>query len=136
VYRTPTISKFPKKSGQSCTDYFVQMTPLLRSISCLLSTLDKFNPIYIQHKVGGAHKFQFLNYKLHNEELKDLYSLPNIVRVIKSRRMRWMEHVARTGERRGVYKVLVGKSEGKDHLEDLGIVGRIILSRKWDGGMD
>ena len=47
-----------------------------------------------------------------------------------------MEHVARTGERRGVYKVLVGKSEGKDHLEDLGIVGRIILSRKWDGGMD
>ena len=45
--------------------------------------------------------------KLHNEELNDLYSSPNIVWVIKSRRMRWAEHVARTGERRGVYSVLV-----------------------------
>ena len=51
--------------------------------------------------------------KLHNEELNDLYSSPNIVRVIKSRRMRWAGHVARTGEERGVYKVLVGKSEGR-----------------------
>jgi hypothetical protein len=47
--------------------------------------------------------------KLHNEELHDLYSLPNIVRVIKSRRMRWAGHVARRGEERGVYRVLVGK---------------------------
>ena len=54
--------------------------------------------------------------KLHNEELNDLYSSPNIVRVIKSRRMRWAEHVARMGERRGVYMVLVGKSEGKRQL--------------------
>jgi hypothetical protein len=46
--------------------------------------------------------------KLHNEELKDLYSLPTIVRVIKSRRMRW-EHVARMVEGKGVYRVLVGK---------------------------
>ena len=51
--------------------------------------------------------------KLHNEEIIDLYSSPNIVRVIKSRRMRWAEHVARMGERRGVYRVLVGKPEGK-----------------------
>jgi len=50
---------------------------------------------------------------LHNEELNDLYSSPNIVRVIKSRRMRWEGHVARMGERRGVYRVLVGKPEGK-----------------------
>jgi len=50
--------------------------------------------------------------KLHNEELNDLYS-PNIVRVIKSRRMRWAGHVARMGEGRGVYRILVGKSEGK-----------------------
>jgi len=49
--------------------------------------------------------------KLHNEELNDLYSSPNIVRVIKSIRMRWAEHVARMGERRGVYRVLVGKPE-------------------------
>ena len=51
--------------------------------------------------------------KLHNEKLSDLYSLPNIVRVVKSRRMRWAGHVARMGEARGVYRVLVGKPEGK-----------------------
>jgi hypothetical protein len=47
--------------------------------------------------------------KLHNDELNDVYSSPNIVRVIKSRRMRWAGHVARMGKRRGVYRVLVGK---------------------------
>ena len=51
--------------------------------------------------------------KLHNEELSDMYSLPNIVRVVKSRRMRWARHVARLGEGRGVHMVLVGKPEGK-----------------------
>ena len=50
--------------------------------------------------------------RLHNEELNDLYCSPNIVRVIKSRRMRWVGHVARMGEERGVYRVLVGKPEG------------------------
>jgi hypothetical protein len=54
--------------------------------------------------------------KLHNEELNDLYAPPNIVRVIKSRRMRWAGHVARMGESRGVYRVLVGKPEGKRPL--------------------
>jgi len=51
--------------------------------------------------------------KLHNEELWDLYSLPNIVRVVKSRRMRWAGHVARMGEGRGVHRVLVGEPVGK-----------------------
>jgi len=51
--------------------------------------------------------------RLHNEEINDLYSSPNIVRVIKWRRMRWAGHVARMGEERGVYRVLVGKPEGK-----------------------
>jgi hypothetical protein len=51
--------------------------------------------------------------KLHNEELKVLYSSPNIVQVIKSRRMRWAGHVAYMGERTGLYRVLVGKPEGK-----------------------
>ena len=51
--------------------------------------------------------------KLHNEELSDLYSLPNIVRVGKPRRMRWAGHVARMVEVRGVHRVLVGKPEGK-----------------------
>ena len=49
--------------------------------------------------------------RLRNEELNDLYSLPNIVRVIKSRRMRWAGHVAHMGEERGTYRVLVGKPE-------------------------
>ena len=51
--------------------------------------------------------------RLHNEELNDLYSSPNIVRVIKLRRMRWAGHVACMGEERGVYRVLVGKPEGE-----------------------
>jgi hypothetical protein len=55
--------------------------------------------------------------KLHNEELDSLYSLPNIVRVMKSRRMRWEGHVARMGEVRAVYRVMVGKPEGKRPLE-------------------
>ena len=54
--------------------------------------------------------------KLHNEELKGLYSSPNIVRVIESRRMRWAVHVASMWEGRGVYRVLVGKPEGKRPL--------------------
>ena len=54
--------------------------------------------------------------KLHNEELSDLYSLPNIVRVVKSRRMRWAGHVARIGQGRGVYSVLMRKPEGKRPL--------------------
>ena len=52
--------------------------------------------------------------KLHNEELSDLFSSTNIVWVIKSRSMRLAGHVARIGERRGVYRVLVGKHEGKN----------------------
>ena len=55
--------------------------------------------------------------KLHNEELNNLYSSPNIVRVIKSRRMKWAGHVARMGEGRGVCRVLVGKPEGRKPLE-------------------
>jgi hypothetical protein len=54
--------------------------------------------------------------KLHNDELHDLSSSPNIVRVIKSRRMGWAGHVARMGEGRGVYRVLVGRPESKRPL--------------------
>jgi hypothetical protein len=54
--------------------------------------------------------------KLRNEELYDLYCSPIIVRVMKSRRMRWVGHVAHMGEWRGVYRVLVGKPEGKRSL--------------------
>jgi len=75
--------------------------------------------------------------RLHNEEINDLYSSPNMVRVIKSRRMRWAGHVARMGQERGVYRVLVGKPEGRNHWGDLGVDGRILgwISRKWDVGI-
>jgi hypothetical protein len=54
--------------------------------------------------------------KLHNDELQNLYSSPNIVRVMKSRKMRWAGHVARMGNGRGVHRVLVGRPEGKRSL--------------------
>jgi hypothetical protein len=65
--------------------------------------------------------------KLRNEELNDLYSSPHMSRVIKTRRMRWAGHVARMVQRRGVYRVLVGKTKERDHLEDPGVDGRMIL---------
>jgi len=76
--------------------------------------------------------------KLRNEELNDLYSSPNIVWVIKSRKIRWAGHVARMGERKGVYRVLVGKPEG---MRPLGRPRRRwednikIIFRKWDVGV-
>jgi hypothetical protein len=54
--------------------------------------------------------------RLHNEELNDLYSTPNIIRVIKSRIMRWAGHVTRMGEKRGTYRILVGRPEGRRPL--------------------
>jgi hypothetical protein len=51
--------------------------------------------------------------KLHNEELRDLFSSPSIIRIITSRKMRWEGHVARMGEKRNAYRLLMGKSEGK-----------------------
>jgi hypothetical protein len=65
--------------------------------------------------------------KLHNSELHNLYSSPNIIRKVKSRRMRWAGHVARMGEERKVYKVLVGKPEGERPL------GR--SRRRWEVGI-
>ena len=77
--------------------------------------------------------------RLHNEDLYDLYCSPNIVRVIKSRRMRWAGHVAPTGEERGVYRILVGENRRERfHWGDLGVDGWIILgwiSRRWDVGI-
>jgi hypothetical protein len=60
--------------------------------------------------------------ELHNGELRDLYSSPSIIRIIKSMRMRWAGHVARMGEKRNAYRLLVGKPEGKRPLgnQDVG----------------
>jgi len=63
-----------------------------------------------RHEVTGEWR------RLHNEELNDLYCSPNIVRVIKWRRMKWAGHVAWIGEERGMYRVLVGKPEGRRPL--------------------
>ena len=76
--------------------------------------------------------------RLHNEELSDLYSSPNIVRVIKSRRMRWAGHVVRMGEERGLHRVWWGSRRERDHWGDLGLDGWIILGwicRRWDVGI-
>jgi hypothetical protein len=54
--------------------------------------------------------------KLHNEELHNLYSSPSIIRIIKSKRMRWAGHVTRMGDKRNVYRLLVGKPQGKRPL--------------------
>jgi hypothetical protein len=66
--------------------------------------------------------------RLHKEELNDLYSSANIIRVIKSRRMRWAEHVARMWEKRGAYSILVGRSEGRRPLGRPG--------RKWEDNIN
>jgi hypothetical protein len=75
--------------------------------------------------------------KLNNEKLNDLYCSPNIVRVMKMRRMGWVWQVARMGGERVVYTVLVRKSEGKRPLGDPDVDGKTILRlifRKWDLG--
>jgi hypothetical protein len=64
--------------------------------------------------------------KLHNKELHDLYSSPSIIRITKSRRMRWAGHVARMEEKRNAYRLSVGKPE-RDHYENQGVGGWITL---------
>jgi hypothetical protein len=70
----------------------------------------------LRKKIGPKREEDGSWRKLHNDELHGLYSSPNIVRVSKSRRMRWAGHVARMGEGRGAYRVLVGRPEGKRPL--------------------
>jgi hypothetical protein len=68
--------------------------------------------IFVSKRVEVTREWK----KLHNEELNDLYSSPNTVRLIKSRRIRWAGHIVRMGERRGVYRLLFGKPRGKRPL--------------------
>ena len=110
----------------NATDFRVDI--VLRHFDLQESVYRKYIQIYSVIKKDGHNfvRLYFLNYtryvmtgewrKLHNEELDDLYSLPNILWVVKSRRMRWAGHLARMGEDRGVHRVLVGKPEGKRPL--------------------
>ena len=85
-----------------------------------------------RHEVTGVWR------RLHNEKLNDLYSSPNIVRVIKSRIMRWVGHVARIGEERGCKGSWWRNRREGDHWGNLGVDGWIILgriSRMWDVGI-
>jgi hypothetical protein len=75
---------------------------------------------------------------VHNEELHNLYSSPNIIRMIKSRRMRWAGHVARRGENRNAYRILVGKPKGKRPLRIprrrwVDNIKRYLREIGWDG---
>jgi len=77
--------------------------------------------------------------KLHNENLHDLHTSPHIIRVTKSKRIRWTGHVARMENWRGVYRVWWGNLRDTDHLKFPFVDGTIILKlifRKWDGGME
>jgi hypothetical protein len=87
-------------TGIFSTDYTVSSLP------------ERF--LYMPKRVVTCHAMSWR--KLHNDELHSLYSSPNIVRVIISRRMRWARHAAHMGEGRGVYRVLVGRPEGKRPL--------------------
>ena len=76
--------------------------------------------------------------KLRNEGINHLFSSPNIIWVIKSRRMKWAVHLACMRERKFAYRILIGKPEEKSHSEDPGVDGRIILRwilRKWAGAL-
>jgi hypothetical protein len=95
-----------------------------QDILCLLSKRDE---------VTGEWR------KLHSKELHNLYLSPDIIRQVKTRRMTWAGHVARMGEKRKLYMVLVGKPEGKNHLEDQGVGGKlgselIFGKLAWGGG--
>jgi hypothetical protein len=65
--------------------------------------------------------------RLHNEEFQNVYASPNIIGKIKCKRMRWAGHVARVGEMRNAFKISSENLKGRDHSEDLGVDGRIIL---------
>ena len=88
------------------------ITPVRSTVSNILAAVNNTLKVFGPKRDEATGEWR----KLHNEELNDLYSLPNIVRVVNSRRMRWAGHVARMGEDRGVQRVLVGKPEGKRPL--------------------
>jgi hypothetical protein len=83
----------------------------------------------VQREIFGHRREEVVGgwRRLHNAELHKLYASSNIIRVIKSRRVRFAGHVARIGEMRSAFNILVGKPERRDHLEDLVVDGEITL---------
>jgi hypothetical protein len=83
-----------------------------------VSTLREEHRLRVLRRIFGLKRDEVTGgwRKLHNEEPHNLYTSPSIIRMIKSRRMRWAGHVARMGENRNAYSILVGKPEGKGPL--------------------
>jgi hypothetical protein len=88
---------------------------MVRVYSNFSFTLSSIKTILHEHLHNVLHIFNINDWMLCNEELRDLYSSLGIIRIIKSRRMRWAGHVARMGKKRNLYRLLVGKPEGKNH---------------------
>jgi hypothetical protein len=92
----------------------------------------------VLRRIFGLKSYEIIGHwrKLHNEELHNLYSPPDIIRMIKSRRMRWAGHVARMREKRNAYRILVESQKDRDHHEYLDVGRRVLLKRiveKYDG---
>jgi hypothetical protein len=105
-------SVFPNRPQQLCSKSLIIIDDYL-PISHRLRIFEN----RVLRKIFGPKREEDGSWrKLHNDEIHNLYSSPNIIRVIKSRRFRWAGHVARMGEGRGVYRVLVGRPEGKRKL--------------------
>jgi hypothetical protein len=103
----------------------------IRKFSCLaLNPLQKLSTFENQvlRRIFGPKKEEVLEgwRRLHNEKFHNLYTSPNIVRVIKTRRMRWEGHVACIEKIRNAYKILVENLKGRDHSKNLGINGKIM----------
>ena len=107
---------------------------MVKLFNLYVTTLSVFRRIFGPRRDNVTGEWN----RLHNEELNDLYFSPNIMRVIKSRTMRWAGHVARTGEEMGCIVSWWGNLRERDHWGDLGVDGWIILgwiSRRWDVGI-
>ena len=112
-----SISKRGKEYQITFLEYLTHIRAMILLIREHTESIERLQILFLQGSVLFGPRMDEVTgewRRLHNEELNDLYCSPNIVRVIKSRRMRWAGHVARMGEERGVYKVLVGETGGKE----------------------
>jgi hypothetical protein len=100
------------------------------SISFTIPSADRTEGIdkRVLRRIFGPKMDEMVGWRtLHNKELHDLYASPNLIIIIKSRRIRWVEHVAPVGEKRYAYRIWWESQKERDHWEDLDVGGRIIL---------